>query len=107
MLTKIEKLALTPCPNLLSGFRTDMPLSELPVGQAAFISHTIHHALAPGLGERLAALGFINGRRVEVLRQAVWGGPMHVRVGFSTEIAIRRQEAATIILKPGPTGEGA
>lgn len=79
-----------------------MPLSELPIGQIATISHTQSSPFGPGFTDRLAALGIIQGRQVEVLRQAVLGGPLHIRVGLTTEIAIRRNEAALIILNHSP-----
>jgi len=34
-------------------------------------------------GERMAALGLIPGRRVALLRRAPFGGPLHLRHGFS------------------------
>lgn len=77
-----------------------MSLLELPIGQVATISHTQASVFGPGFTDRLAALGIIQGRRVEVLRKAILGGPLHIRVGSTTEVAIRRQEAALIFLNP-------
>ncbi|AFY60766.1 MULTISPECIES: FeoA family protein [Cyanophyceae] len=75
-----------------------MPLSELPIGEIATISHTEATVFGPGFTDRLAALGIMHGRKVEVLRKAALGGPLHIRVGLTTEVAIRRHEAALIIL---------
>ncbi len=113
MLTKIKEedsrrvggaCPIPDCPKFAEIAPT-MPLSELPVGQVGIISHTTHTTFGPGLADRLAALGLVKGRRVEVLRYGAWGGPIHIRVGLTTEIAIRRQEAATIILESVSSGE--
>lgn len=48
-----------------------------------------------GLFHRLAALGFRNGKRIEMIRRARFGGPLHVRIG-TTEIILRKSEANRI-----------
>jgi ferrous iron transport protein A len=48
-----------------------------------------------GLFHRLAALGFRNGKRIEMIRHARFGGPLHVRIG-TTEIILRKSEANRI-----------
>lgn len=47
------------------------------------------------LHQRLLALGFRNGRQVELIRKAGFSGPLQVRIG-TTDIVLRRSEAAKI-----------
>jgi Fe2+ transport system protein FeoA len=47
--------------------------------------------------ERMAALGLVPGRRVQMLRRAPFGGPLHLRIG-PTELMIRRIDARGIVL---------
>lgn len=54
-----------------------------------------------GLFHRLTALGFRNGKRIEMIRRARFGGPLHVRIG-TTEIILRKSEAHRIKI----TGSG-
>ena len=44
---------------------------------------------------RLLALGFRNGKRVELIRKASFSGPLQVRVG-TTDVMLRRTEAEKI-----------
>ena len=55
-----------------------MTLDALPIGQAAIIE-----ALTASEAEArlLVRMGVAVGQRVEVLRRAAFGGPLHVRVG--------------------------
>jgi ferrous iron transport protein A len=71
-------------------------LEYLPCGQHALISAVDVDADLRG---RLSALGLACGKEVWVLRRASLGGPLHVRVG-STEIILRRHEAAHIQVSP-------
>ncbi len=52
------------------------------------------HAEEP-LHQRLQALGLRSGKRIELIRQAVFSGPLQVRIG-TTDIILRRSEAAKI-----------
>lgn len=71
-------------------------LEGLPCGQHARIEGL---SVGAELRARLAALGLQPGKGVEVVRRAWLGGPLHVRVG-TTEIILRRQEAARIQVHP-------
>lgn len=52
------------------------------------------------LERRLIELGIIEGARVEILHQGLFGrDPIAVRVD-STTVALRRQEASTILVRP-------
>lgn len=70
-------------------------LTALKPGQPAAIT-AIHAAEA--LHHRLNALGLRVGKQVQVLRQAAFCGPLHVRAG-STDIIIRRRDADCIELR--------
>ena len=78
---------------LISG---EMTLSELKLGKLAVIDKIklTHHNHK--LGKRLTAMGIVPDKPIQVLRKAWFGGPLHIRVGSTTEIAIRRQEAQMI-----------
>jgi ferrous iron transport protein A len=66
-----------------------MPLSELRPGQKAIL--TAIEAPTP-LAHRLMALGLVPGTEMEVVRTAVFGDPIEVRVrGF--RLALRKRDA--------------
>jgi ferrous iron transport protein A len=71
-------------------------LVNLQPGESA----TIHSINAEeSLLQRLAALGFRMGKRIELVRCASFNGPMHVRIG-TTDILLRRTEANRILITP-------
>ncbi|MFA6119920.1 MAG: FeoA family protein [Sideroxydans sp.] len=47
------------------------------------------------LRQRLQALGFRSGKDIEIIRKAIFGGPVQVRIG-TTDILLRQTEAALI-----------
>lgn len=69
-------------------------LADLAPGASATIASL---SADPGLRQRLEALGFRPGQRVQLLRRAWWAGPLHVRVGM-TELMLRRRDAALVAL---------
>ncbi|WP_029148419.1 FeoA family protein [Methylophilus sp. 5] len=69
-----------------------MHLDALKPGQTAIID-SIHAEQA--LSQRLGALGFRSGKQLEIIRQAAFNGPLHVRIG-STDVIIRLQDAKAI-----------
>jgi Fe2+ transport system protein FeoA len=79
-------------------------LTELPPGILARVENivnppdniTLERFLQHRFLQHLAAMGILRDRPIEVLRQASFGGPLHIRVGETTELAIRRQEAQYI-----------
>lgn len=70
-----------------------MKLSELKSGKPAIVNQIQSSQAKEALAKRLAAMGIIPDKPIQVLRKAWFGGPLHIRVGSITEIAIRRQEA--------------
>lgn len=77
-----------------------MTLSELNVGQSARVAQVQSGKHGKPLATRLAAMGLVADKEVCLLRKAAFGGPLHIRVGLTTELAIRRCEAASVLLQP-------
>ena len=75
---------------------TTCNLNGLPCGQCACIEGV---NVKSDLQARLVALGLQKGKLIEVIRRAKLGGPLHIRLG-TTEIILRRQEAAHINVNP-------
>ncbi len=68
------------------------PLNDLNTGDHA----TIHAIDAEqSLHQRLLALGFRVGKKIELIRRASFNGPLHVRIG-STDVILRASEAQLI-----------
>ncbi len=60
-----------------------------------------------GLLSRFRAMGIATGHPVCVRRRGWFGGPLVVRVGQTTEVAMRRSEATLITVRPcGDKGKG-
>ncbi|MBD2560139.1 MULTISPECIES: FeoA family protein [Nostoc] len=81
----------------------NMKLSMVKPGQTVTIA--LIRTDEPGLVRRLEAMGFKVGQQVKVLRKAWWNGPLHLRVGLTTEVAMRRHEAEKILVKGSRAGE--
>ncbi len=76
-----------------------LKLTELPLRVAAQVEAV--HELAPNdtIARRLRELGFVAGERVEVVANGPFGAePLLVQIGF-TRFALRRSEAARVILR--------
>lgn len=69
-------------------------LATLQPGEFATIQAV--HA-EESLTQRLAALGFRMGKKIELVRRASFNGPLHVRIG-TTDILLRRSEADLILI---------
>jgi len=81
-----------------------MNLSELAVhGSATVVGvRSDGTEVGDGFRDRLEAMGLRKGRSVQVLRKAPGGDPFEVRVGSTTEIAIRKSEAALVDITQEP-----
>lgn len=79
-----------------------MTLKELKIGNIAIIQEIIDDNTPTGKGfkNRLEAMGMVIGKPVQIMHAAWLRGPLVVRVGSTTEIAIRRSEAELVIVKP-------
>jgi len=71
-------------------------LSTLNPGQYGVIQ-AIHAEQA--LHQRLSAMGFRIGKKIELIRRASFNGPLHVRIG-ATDIILRGIDAGRIQLTP-------
>ena len=82
-------------------------LSELSVGTVALVNSIVHGIHGQGLATRLEAMGIMPNKPIQVLRKAWLGGPIHIRVGTTTELVIRRQEAKNILVHPAQQSRNA
>ena len=75
-----------------------MNLSELAIHHSATVVSVRSDGsdLSNSFRDRLEAMGLRKGRTVRVMRKAPGGDPYEVRVGSTTEIAIRKSEAALV-----------
>ena len=77
-----------------------MLLSELPSGRAATIERVDFKADADAIATRLRDLGFVAGEPVRVVARGLIGAdPLVVQIGF-TRFALRRAEAARVVVQP-------
>ncbi|MFL5268955.1 MAG: ferrous iron transport protein A [Stellaceae bacterium] len=82
-----------------------MPLGAAAVGMAGRIravrvEDDDYGLSASELERRLIELGFVEGARVEILHQGLFGrDPIAVRINEAT-VALRRREAASILVEP-------
>ena len=76
-----------------------MNLAQLATGKVAFIKEIRFCEENKPLGNRLEAMGIIPNKPITVLRKAWFKGPLHIRIGATTEIAIRYKEAQNIIIQ--------
>jgi len=76
-----------------------MTLLDLTVGKVALVDQVALGSHGQGLATRLEAMGIIPNKPIRVLRKAWLGGPLHIQVGSTTEIAIRRQEARNVLIQ--------
>lgn len=76
-----------------------MTLLDLPVGKVALVARVETGTDDTGLANRLEAMGIAANKPIRVLRRAWLGGPLHIRVGSTTELALRRQEAQRVLIQ--------
>ncbi|AZI42206.1 iron transporter [Deinococcus psychrotolerans] len=74
---------------------SDVTLSTLKPGEAAYVV-----ALDPKhpLRRRLLELGFIRGAKVDVMRLAPMGDPVHLRLG-NTDLALRAADLVGVTVR--------
>lgn len=67
-------------------------LNQLRPGDSAIIGaiHAEQH-----LHQRLLALGFRTGKKIQIIRRATFRGPLQVRIG-ATDVILRESEASLI-----------
>ncbi|MDJ0554725.1 MAG: FeoA family protein [Microcoleaceae cyanobacterium MO_207.B10] len=84
-----------------------MNLSNLKPGQIAIVDRIVNKKHEQALSQRLEAMGIVSNRPVQILQEAKSGGPLQIRVGATTEIAIRPYEAEMILIKTDVLSEDA
>jgi len=72
-----------------------MPATTLAVLHPGDIATIVAINAEEALHLRLLALGFRNGKQIEMIRKASFSGPLQVRIG-TTDVMLRRGEAAKI-----------
>ena len=76
-----------------------MLLSDLPSGQGATIERVEDRMVVDTIAARLRDLGFVPGETVRVVARGLIGAdPLVVQIGF-TRFALRRAEAARVIVQ--------
>lgn len=81
-------------PSLGAGSQTHVRLCDLPPECVACIAG-FDSSMSPELCRRLRHLGFRPGMHVEMVRRALFGGPVVARIA-DYEICLRREQAAAI-----------
>lgn len=76
-----------------------MTLAQLEPQQLAIIEKVVVNPTQKDLARRLEAMGIAPNKTVKVLRKAWFGGPLHIRIGSTTEVAIRKREAELVLVK--------
>lgn len=74
-------------------------LGHLEIGEKGVVESIDTGVFEDGLAVRLRALGLRRSHEVTMIRQGWFGGPFIVRAGKATEIAIRRTEAALVVVR--------
>lgn len=81
-----------------------MTLSDLPLYDSALVESVQDLHANDAIARRLKELGFVAGEEVRlVARGPIGGEPLLVQVGF-TRFALRRTEAARIVVTAAPHG---
>ncbi|MDO9283560.1 MAG: FeoA family protein [Aquabacterium sp.] len=76
-----------------------LTLDRTPLRERCIVAAVQAPARAPEWGPWLEEIGFMPGEHVELMTRGAFGGdPLVVRVGMST-FALRRAEAACIVVK--------
>jgi ferrous iron transport protein A len=79
-----------------------MLLSDLPSGQNATIERVENRTVVDTIAARLRDLGFVPGEPVRVVARGLIGAdPLVVQIGF-TRFALRRAEAARVVVGVAP-----
>ena len=79
---------------MVAASKLNRVLTATMPGKGEMISHFINEQIA----SKLMAMGILPGSRIQLIRKSPLGGGWFVKVD-NTYIALRKQEAACIILK--------
>jgi ferrous iron transport protein A len=84
----------------ISAGSSDLTLDQLECGRAASVDHVRDSADGDAIAQRLRDLGFVAGEPVRVVAEGPFGAePLLVQIGY-TRFALRRSEAARVVLAP-------
>lgn len=83
----------------MSETNREFSLTNLDCGKTAIINQVITGVHGQALTTRFQSLGLVSGKKVKVIRKSWLGGTLHVKVGNTTAIALRPQEADLILVK--------
>jgi ferrous iron transport protein A len=87
-------------PIRISAGFPDLTLDQLETGRTACVDHVRDAAEGDAIAQRLRDLGFVAGEPVRLVTQGPIGAePLLVQVGY-TRFALRRSEAARVVLVP-------
>jgi len=77
-----------------------MQLCDLPYGRAAVVESVREQGPTDTIAARLRDLGFVAGEPVRIVaRGPIGADPLLIQIGF-TRFALRRNEAARVLVKP-------
>ena len=77
-----------------------LPLSDLAMRGRAVVEHVLDTCPGDPISARLRDLGFVEGEPLRLTAQGPFGGdPLLIAIG-TTRFALRRSEAARIIVRP-------
>lgn len=78
----------------------DLSLCDLPYGQPAIVARVLETDAADSIARRLRELGFVAGEPVRIVaRGPIGADPLLIQIGF-TRFALRRSEAARVLVAP-------
>lgn len=83
----------------------NIPLTNLECGKTAIINQIITGIHGQALTTRFQSLGLVSGKKVKVIRKSWLGGTLHVKVGSTTAIALRSQEADLVLVNNPEKGK--
>lgn len=83
----------------------NIPLTHLECGKTAIINQIITGIHGQALTTRFQSLGLVSGKKVKVIRKSWLGGTLHVKVGSTTAIALRSQEADLVLVNNPEKGK--
>lgn len=79
--------------------QVQLTLAQVPIGQKYIVKAVLSDSSVPEWQQQLEDIGFIAGEPVSLMAKGALGGdPLVVRVGLST-FALRKAEAACILLE--------
>lgn len=76
-----------------------MTLVDLPLNESAVVEYIDSSPFGMGLVMRLESMGFVKNNPIRVIKKSILNGPIKVRVGSTTDLAIRMSEASLVKIR--------